>query len=432
LTGIQSLEARAALGCIFAAAGYVAASSPGIQRESRERFDRAVNAAFIVSRVAVYLAAFFVLRLPVRGDIAAYYFPEAHLLMRHELPYRDFASSYGPLHTYLDAAVLLVWNSPLAIILFAILVECLILPVWMRVARLFAPESAVRIAAVLYVASAISLQFVTIDGQDNVVIALLLGLGILAIARERDALSGVLVGFSAVLVKFLSLLFAPAFVLASRRWLLWLLGFAAVLVVGYGAFALQHLPILYPLSAEGSLRTASDLPYVVESIAGFTPPMVFEDGLLALALLAVTGLMLQARMRRLDAAARVRLAVFGCASLNMALLIFSKKSWPPYLVLTLFPLGLLMGRTSWRRARLACFALFNVVAVTSHSIWATVFRQFLAGPLHEALGRGEPMAWFFWATQILLVAGYAWLLVESLQAIRRPDAALFTRASAES
>ena len=36
MTGIQSLEARTALGCVFAVAGYIAASSTWIHRTRRE------------------------------------------------------------------------------------------------------------------------------------------------------------------------------------------------------------------------------------------------------------------------------------------------------------------------------------------------------------------------------------------------------------
>jgi hypothetical protein len=362
----------------------------------------------------------------VRGDIPSFYFPEAHWLMQHRLPYRDFPSSYAPLHSFLDAGLLLLWNSPIAIILFAILAECLILPVWLRAARLFASESAVRIAAALYITSAISLQFVALDGQDNVVIALLLGLGVLALARRREALSGALVSFGAVLIKFLALLFAPAFILGARHWLRWLLGFVAVLALGYGIFGAMHLPILYPLSAEGNLRTASDLPYLLESIANYTPPAFVEDGLLAIVLLILIAVMLRARLRARSHAPLLRLAVFGCSSLNLALLIFSKKSWPPYLVLTLFPLCLLLSEGGHRRLRLACFAVFNVLAVTTHSIWATVFSQFLAEPFHHALAQRQPMAIGFLITQILLVAGYAWLLTESIDAMLTPTPTLST------
>jgi len=423
MTGIQSLEARTALGCSFSVVGYIVASSRGIHRLTRHAFDRTANLAFILSRFVIFFVVFFALHLPVRGDIPAFYFPEAHWLLQHRLPYRDFPSSYAPLHSFLDAGLVLLWNSPIAIILFAILAECFIIPVWLRAARLFASESAVRIAAVLYVASAISLQFVTIDGQDNVVIALLLGLGVLALARQREALSGIFVSLSAVLIKFLPLLFAPAFIFAARRWLRWLIGFVVVLALGYGIFAAMHLNIFYPLTAEGSQRTASDLPYLLESAAGYIPPSFVEDGVLAIVLLILIAVMLRARLRARAETPLLRLVVFGCASLNLALLIFSKKSWPPYLMLTLFPLCLLFGEGGYRRLRLACFAIFNVLAVTTHSIWATVFSQFLAEPFHHALAQGQPIAIVFLITQILLVAGYAWLLVESIDMMLTPTPA---------
>ncbi len=423
MTGIQSLEARTALGCVFAVTGYIAASGSAIQRLTRRAFDRTANLAFILSRFVIFFGVFFALHLPVRGDVPAFYFPEAHRLMQHQLPYRDFPSSYAPLHSFLDAALLLLWNSPIAIILFAILAECLILPIWLRAARLVVSESAVRIAAVLYITSAISLQFITIDGQDNVVIALLLGLGVLALARQGVALTGAVVSFSAVIIKFLALLFAPAFILGARRWLRWLIGFVAVLALGYGIFAAMHLPVLYPLSAEGGLRTASDLPYLLESTAGFTAPTVVEDGLLAIVLLILIAVMVRARLRARAETPLLRLAVFGCASLTLGLLIFSKKSWPPYLVMTLFPLGLLFGEGGYRRLRLACFAAFNVIAVTTHSIWATVFGQFLAEPFHHALAQREPMAIVFLITQILLIAGYIWLLIESIDMMLSPTPA---------
>lgn len=420
MTGIQSLEARTALGCVCAIAGYIASSANAIHRLTRRTFDRAVNLAFILSRFVAFFGVFFALHLPVRGDIPAFYFPEAHWLLQHWLPYRDFPSSYAPLHSFLDAGILLLWNSPIAIVLFAILVECLILPIWLRAARLFASESTVRIAAALYVTSAISLQFVTLDGQDNVVIALLLGLGVLALARQREALSGAWVSFSAVLIKFLPLLFAPAFIFGARRWFRWLVGFVVVLILGYGVFATMHLHIFYPLTAEGSQRTASDLPYLLESIAGYTPPAFVEDGLLAIVILILIAVMLRARIRARADAPLLRLVAFGCVALNLALLIFSKKSWPPYLVLTLFPLCLLFGEGAWRRLRLACFALFNVVAVTTHSIWATVFGQFLAEPFHHALAHPKRMVIVFLATQILLVSGYIWLLIESIDTMLTP------------
>lgn len=426
MTGLQSLEARSALGGFFAILSYVAASSAWIHRGTRRFFDRAVNVAFIVSRFSLYITAFFILRLPMRGDIPSYYAPEAQAVLHHQLPYRDFPCSYAPLHPFLDAALLLLWHSPLVIALFAILVECFLLPVWLRAARVFASERAVRIAAVLYLTSAISLQFVTIDGQDNVLIALLLGLGVLVLARHRAVLSGVLVALGAVLVKFLPLLFAPAFFLACSRRLRWLFGFVAALVVGYGYFAFRHLPLLFPLQFESTSRTASDLPYLIEGLFNLNGSGAVEDSILALALLAIVALLARVTLRRSDedqttaTATALRVITFGCAALNLTLLLFSKKSWPPYLVLTLFPLCLLIGQGSRFRLRVAGFVLFNAVAVTSHSIWATVFGQFLAPEFHRSLAALDPVAILFLFFQIALIAGYAWLLAESISAFRSP------------
>jgi hypothetical protein len=421
MTGIQSLETRAALGGLFAIASYIAASSAGIHRLSQKIFDRAVNAAFIITRLGLYILTFFILHLSVRGDVPTFYVLPAEGTLHHLLPYRDFPTSYAPLHSYLDAAILLLWHSPLAIILFAILVECLILPIWLRVARLFVSEPCARIAAVLYLTSAIGVQFVAIDGQDNVVLAVLLGLALLALARHRAALSGVLIAAGIAIIKFLPLLFAPAFFLISSRRLRWLAGFIVALVAGYAYFVIRHVPILFPFTFEHADRGASNLPYIVEGILNFVPPSIVEDGLMGLALLAILVLLARIALRRPDTATALRTITFGCTALTLALLILSRKSWPPYLVMTLFPVCLLLGQGSRLRLRLACFALFNVVAVTSHSFWATVFRQFEAPAFHQALAASLPSAWLFLILQVALVAGYIWLLVETICTLSRKD-----------
>src|ERR1700686_3147052 len=179
MTGTQTLLARIALGTIAAVASAALTSSSRLLGLPRERFDRATVAAFAVIRLSFFFVLFVWLGAPPRGDVPAYYFQQAQFILRRQVPYRDFLSSYAPLHPYLDAALLLLWHTPLSLMLFAVLAELLILPVWFQVGRTFLSESEVRIAALLYLASPISLQFVAVDGQDNVVIALLLALSLL-------------------------------------------------------------------------------------------------------------------------------------------------------------------------------------------------------------------------------------------------------------
>jgi hypothetical protein len=416
MTATQTLIARAALGVVTASAGFIAVSIERFRAGSSRTFDRFANATFVVSRFGLYGLLFFVLHLTPRGDIPAYYFPEASAALHGALPYRDFASSYAPLHSYLDGAAILLWRSPLAIILLAILFEAVLLPVWLKLGRELFSEQSVRTAAILYIASPISLQFVAVDGQDNVIVALFLALAILCLLKHRAAVSGALVALGVVCIKFLPLLYFPAFFLVARNRVRWFLGFAGVLAVGYGGFALLHLPLLSPLMRQGDLKTASNLTYVIESVCGVDIPSRVGDVLFLLILAAIFVLIARA-LRRASEVDRLRILVFGIAALTLALLVFSKKSWPPYLMFALFPINFLLTEGSRRRLRLAAFALFSMIAVVVQSYWATVFAQPLAPAFHRMLLTRQPAVLFFLGLQVLVVAGYLWLFFAAMQRI---------------
>jgi hypothetical protein len=422
MTGMQSLAARAALGVVTASAGLIAVSVERFQRGSSRTFDRYLQAAFAASRLGLYALLFFVLRIAPRGDVVGFYFDEATDVLRHQVPYRDFNSSYAPLHPYFDGAAIYFWRSPLALILLAILVEIVLLPVLLRLGRELFAERSVRLAALLYLASPISLQFVAVDGQDTIIITLLVSLAILSLMRNRAVLSGAFLAVGVVFIKFLPLLFVAPFYFAAQRRMRWLLGFLAVLLVGYGGFALHHINILAPAALEATLKTASNLPFVIASIFGLTIPDRAGDVFLLLVLLCVIALIVRAMQRASQnsppnslPALRLRALLFGIAALTLALLTFSKKSWPPYLMLALFPICLLVVDRARSWLRLVAFALFSVIAVVGHSVWSTVFGEVLAPAIHTSLVSKRPAAFVFLLLQILLVAGYLWLLAEALK-----------------
>jgi hypothetical protein len=416
MTPEQSFYARGGLGVVCVVAGVVSLAIDRFRQGSSRTFNRYSTLALVVSRACIFVLVFLVLRIPPRGDIPAYYFPQALQALHGYIPYLDFQTSYAPLHPYMDAAALLIWKSPLAIILLAICAEALLLPIWLRMARELFPEQRVRAATLLYIASPISIQFVAIDGQNNIFIAFLLALAALACCRHRIFLSGVLVSLSVVLVKFIPLLFAPVFLFSVPRRLRWLIGFLSVLVLGYGGFALLHAPLLQPLLLESQTRTASNLPYLVESILGLAPNPRLEDSFALLAILLILTLV----GRRLQGADnRVRLAVLAFAplALTLALLLFSKKSWPPYLILALFPVCLLFQAQRRVGIRVILFSSFSLIAVLVQSFWATILGESSAVDLHQGLLQLSPAACIFLALELLLIAGYIWLLLESLRQI---------------
>lgn len=413
LTGNQTLIARACLGIVAASFSVGAFSNAHLRSLPPRKFDQVITAALVVSRLAIYLLVFLVFGIPPRGDIPSYYWSEANNVLHGLLPYRDFPSSYAPLHAFLDAAIVRTWFSPLAIILFALLLECLAVPLWIYLGRKLFTDQVVRGAALLYVTSAISIQFVSIDGQDNILIAGLFALAILLLMRDRPVLSGIVVGLAAVTTKFLPLIYAPLFfVTALHRWR-WAIGLMLPVTLIYGGFAAHHLPILNVLSREGDLRSANNLTYLVESISGVAFPSFFWNGVMAIAFLVIFALVARAA-KNAPLSLRSRAVVFGTAALTLALLLFSKKSWPPYLVLSLFPICLLSAGS---RIKSTVFALYGVIAIVNPSYWATLLRQFSAREFHEGLLAGSAHCYVFLALQLMLIAGYLWMLSASLTAI---------------
>ncbi len=424
MTGQQTLVARIALGVVAGAFSVCLSLWPYLQALSKRRFDQILFAAFAVSRLGLFALIFLVFRVAPRGDVLGYYFPQAEEVLRHLLPYRDFISSYAPLHPYLDAALIYAWHTPLAIMLFSVLVELLLLPLWMHAGRAFLPESELRVASLLYFASSGSLQFVAIDGQDNVVIAVLIALAMVLVLRSRLLAAGATLGASVAAIKFLPLIYAPVFFVAiPKRWRL-LLGAVLLCGVVYGGFALLHAPIFEPLAAEGDLRSAGDLPYVLEAIFGVALPVRLTDGVLLSALAAIFVCVARAAYRR-PVEKRLRALTFGMAAVTLAFLVLSKKSWPPYLMLALFPICLLVWVKSATRLinalRVAGFALFGLVSVAEHSYWSSMFAQFSALEFHHQLLSGYGEAWLLFSVELLLVGGYLWLLLEAVRRLTAQD-----------
>jgi len=414
MTGNQSLIARTSLSALIGGVSIVVCSLRRLFSLPRQSFDRVVNAAFILSRFSIYLGVFFILRLAPRGDVVGFYWPEAQAVLTHLLPYRDFASPYAPLHPYLDAFVIHIWYSPLAIILLAICVETLILPLWLRVGRIFLTEEHVRMSALLYLTNAISVQFVTIDGQNNVIIAVLLVLALLLVYRNQAFASGTAVGLGVVAVKFLPLLYIPGFVaVVPRRWR-WLAGLSTVIVIVYGTCLALHLPSLQPLISESGLRSSDDLPYVFEAITGVTLPSLFWD-MAVIIICALIFFLISVKSRGASLALRLRILSFAFAALTLALILFSKKSWPPYLMLCLFPICLLFRS----KLNITALALFGVVTVISHSYWETVLGELTAAGLHQGLLSHDPRSFLFLFLELILISYYAWILRATLRQIHR-------------
>jgi hypothetical protein len=407
LTGQQTLIARAALGVFAGAASILACSNGSLRRMESPKFDRLAILSFIATRLGLFGLIFFVLHIPPRGDVPSYYWPQANSILKGLLPYRDFVSSYAPLHPSLDAMAIRIWHSPLAIILLAVVVEFALLPLWLHFGRTLLSEAEVRTATLLYLFSSVGLQFVAVDGQDTVIVGVLLALAMFFLAQRNEVLSGASLGLAISAIKFLPLIYAPAFFVAlAKRWR-WAVGLVLPIAVIYGGALAMHLPILMPLHDQGDIKGAGNLPYVIESLLGINLPSRLLDGILVLVLAGIF-YQLWRIAEGASPEARLRALTFAMAALTLAMLLFSKKSWSSYLTLALFPIGLLIDAR--RRLELLGFALLGVIAVIEHSYWATLLHQVNSQELHQGLLSGRATFYVFFAIELVLLAGYAWLL----------------------
>ncbi len=439
MTGTQTFEARTALGLAAAVATLAAVRFRPAFRATARDFDRVYLAVFASTRLLLFAVTFLVLRLPVRGDLPSYYLQEAWWRLAGGVPYRTFPSSYAPLSSFLYAAVYSIHRSPLTLVLFAIVAEIAAAWVWLRVLDGVAPEHTARTAALLCLFHPISLQYVTIDGQNNVLISLFLALAFLALLRGRPATSGALIGASIAVVKFLPLLFTPAFVLYARRQgFAWAVACSTVILLVYGYFLLAlRAPVFDVFSREGDLKTAGGLPYLVESISGRDFHLKLWDRLLLLVLaaLVVRVAVLAWRASSLSSAAQTiatqtiaaqtrgtqtratqtRATLFSLGAFLLALMALAKKTWPTYSLMLLFPLALAVAATAARprgwlqRSAIALFAVFGVLSVTVHSFWASILNQAPFSELHASLRAGQLSAWVLLLLEVALSAAYAWL-----------------------
>ncbi len=389
---------------------------------------------FAASRLLLFAVVFLLFRLPVRGDLPSFYMQEAWRRLEGKVPYRDYLSSYAPLSSYVYAAVYRVHPSPVTLVLFAVLVEIAAAALWLRVLNQVVPERVARGASLLCLFNPISLQFVTIDGQNNVIISFFLALAFLALLRRRSAASGAWVGASIAVVKFLPLLFVPSFVLYSRRrGGAWAAGCLALVLAVYGCFQfVLHAPVLSVFLREGDLKTAGGLPYLVESITGLDLGLKLWDVLLLVALGALVCRVAWLVWRRSGGVlvGEARATMVSISVFLLTLMALAKKTWPTYSLMVLFPLGLAVAATAagrrslWQRSAVVLFGVFSLLSVTVHSFWASVLVQAPAPLLHLLLGFDSGSAWVLLLLEMCLFAAYAWLVAVCL---RRESADLWER-----
>ncbi len=420
MTGLQTLVARAALGCAAAAATVLLPRFRPAFQWTDDGFRRRYLLAFSLLRLLLFVTVFLLLHITPPGDLPGIYIPEILSHLAGGVPYRDYASSYAPLFPYLYAPLYRLFPSPLTLILFSIGAEILMAATFLRFMPSVLTESQTRVAALLCLANPISLQFVTIDGQNNVWIGLALAVALLWLAQSRAARSGAALGFSIASVKFLPLLFLPVFPLfLRRRAMAWMAGCAAVVVTVYGWFAfVLHAPVLQALQREGEIKSAGGLPFLVEAIAGRDLGRFAWDALLLLSLGGVLAAGWTVARRTLsETPGALGATTFLLPALLLTVMGLGKKTWPTYTEMVLFPLAMVLAASRddsaggrLRRGAMWLAGAFSLLSVTAHSVWSSMLSQAGAVQVHILLRARGGAAWLLLLLELALLTTYACLV----------------------
>ncbi len=429
MTQVESLVARGALGLIGALAIPYVGRLSFAAWSTRRISNRAVLWLFALSRLAIYLLVFEVLRLTPRGDIPGVYYPFARNVLSGLVPYRDFLCWYAPLHSYLDAFAVFFWRTPQAINLIAIFAEIVLLILWSSIAKSNLPQGTFRAALLLYLVSPIGILVVTIDGKNDVIMAMFFALSVWLALKDRPFMSGIAGALSAGCVKFLGFFYLPVYLLTVRRWSRWLMGSLLATAAVYGGFAvLFRAPVLQPIHelAKSKYNTSGNLPYLFESLVGFQVNIRVWNALEMACLIAVLAkIFISARAYRKDSRELsgregfpLHTFIGGSVGITMTLLILSNKSWMTYSLSVFFLMCFLIADSkpvfTW------LFAGFQCVAMVEPSFWASELLFPSSLKLHALVLSRQPLAELFLGLQFLEIAGYIMFLVLAMQRLSRP------------
>jgi hypothetical protein len=395
---------------------------------TQRQFDLYLTSLYAACHFLFFFTAFFILHQKPWADLIFGYVPEAHAVMHGLFPYRDFPSSYAPLNPYLDALLLSVRDSPLSILVFQIVCDILSVPFWIRFLRRFMGEMTLRKAALLYFVQPLVAWEICLDGKNQGLIALLLGIAFWAIAR-REVISGLSLSLTWILVKFLPVMFVPTLFIAARKRVTWLMSAALPTLLVYGGFILARADVTAGARKEGSLATPQNLPYLFGALTGYSPPAIVLSVLSLVVLGIVVVVTIRAQLRARDESGRLWMTALGAQLIVLAFLIVNKKSDTSYLGMCFFLLCAFAAFDADRgkRATGAMYAVLSWLSLPIVSFWYWPLNRQASTSLHAMWLSGNVNAWLMIAMQILLVGSYIGLAWSMLRTVLEPTEARMVR-----
>jgi hypothetical protein len=355
----------------------------------------------LLTRLSIFFVIYFVLHQQVPSDVFSYYYPQARQVLDGLIPYRDFSSSYGIFFAYLNAGLLYIWDSPKVIVLFAILVEALTFYGWLRIINSRA-KNILELFILLYIFNPLCLLNVAIAGQNQISIAFFLLLLVYLKLKDRPFISGAVGALSACVIKFLSVLFLPAFFFVSRNRWTFVLGAVLIGALYFIIGQFLHADIFLPFTLEKKDFTSGNLMYLVGGLSSFITGYSYES-LFKLMDLIFYGSLLGVLFFLWK---KVRKDSFGSLTLSLAiivltLMLFSKKSYTNYLVIAWIPLLISILWQTPSIKMVIHLVIFNVLCALEPSFWYRLVGQ---ESLDKVLRQPGLKPWIFVLMELFMIS----------------------------
>jgi hypothetical protein len=365
-----------------------------------------LSQGFVASRLAVWFALFVVGGVGAQSDVGVY-LNQARWTLEGKQPFADFETAYGPLNGYFMAGFIWLWNNAAMLVLLAVLFEIGAWFVWNKVLRDLLPDVKAKVVAVLYALAPLALLNTAMVGLNHIWLSFFLALGTWWLMRARHVSSGLALGVSIVLVKFLSLLFVPMLGWMSQRKVRWSVGFLVPVIAGYSWLFAQGVNPFGQVAMHAHYNSSGNLPYLA-GVMGIDPSNASVRtffNLLGVGVLSL-GFIWAVWSGRVRSHWQLLLSF---PLVLLVTLLVSKKSFSAYLEIAQLPL-LVVFMVLAERSRFAVAVFVTLMVTTSlePSLW---FRWLRNRELVDAMTWVPPWEMsIFLVVEVLMLLCYVYLV----------------------
>lgn len=356
--------------------------------------------SFFFLRILPFFIIYIVFNFDARSDVEMFY-ESALGAKRLGFVYRDFDSAYSPLFAYITALPLFLWNSPKAIILFMILVECVI--VWFTI-NFYKSKNALKLG-ILYLLLPGSFVFSILGGQEDIWMWLFVLLGIyFSKIEEKPFYLGLALGFGLLITKALLILYIPAILVFSKKPLYIIYG---LLLIGIPSLAFLYLhsefSFLSPIQQANDPRTPNIWSIIHPVSNGLIPigPKILNW----LGLISIQSLGIYFAVKLKNRIPISEFLLYNFLIISIWLMIIQQSSLANYAYVYLLPL-IFFFKLEKSKKDMLLLLFFNVLIIIQPALWWG-----LKMPIYHSISEiNLPFEKIEFSLEVLIIVLLFWLL----------------------